>query len=204
LDTAPAAADSQRLDPPERTRRNRGLVLAGAAVAVAAIVVAAIALSDGGGGGDPSAGNEARIRTATTPVQKEKLAPKPLSESALIAKADAICGDSKSTYKATREEFPNGENEPDPTYSRILTEISTRAVRRLNSLNPPAAVRKPFNEYVKAQERVKVYDREALQAAEAGEPAAYLAARESRDNEAGKRYDLARAVGLQECSTNRQ
>ncbi|HXS33846.1 MAG TPA: hypothetical protein VN758_08760, partial [Solirubrobacterales bacterium] len=192
------------LDPSTPAHRNRSLVLAGVALAVMAIVVAVIALTGGGGGGDASTAGDVKTGVTTTPIKKQKPAPRPLSKSVLISKADAICADSKATYKAAREEFPNGENEPDPTYSRRLTEISTRAVRRFNSLNPPAAVRKPFGEYVKAQERVKAYDREALQAAEAGEPAAYLAARESRDNEAGERYDLARAVGLRECSTNRQ
>jgi hypothetical protein len=182
------------------TRRlNRRLALAGTAVAASVVVVAAIALSRGGGSGGQSAADDAKTGAATTPVQ----APKPLSKSALIAKADAICADSKAAYKATLDEFPNGESEPDPAYSKILMEISTRAVRRFNSLDPPATVGKPFSAYVKAQERVKTYDRQALRAAEAGETAAYLAARESRDNEAGERYDLARAVGLQECSTNR-
>jgi serine/threonine protein kinase len=204
LDTGSAEPLTRRMDPSGRGSRKRGLALAGAAAAVAVIVVVAIALSGGGGDGDPSTANDAKTNTATTPVQKEKPAPKPLSKSALIAKADAICADSKTTYIATREEFPNGESEPDPTYSKVLTGISSRAVRRFNALNPPASVRRPFDEYVKAQERVKAYDREALRAAEAGEPAAYLAARESRDNEAEERYDLARAIGLGECSTNRQ
>lgn len=202
-DTGTVEPPTKRMDPSERGGRKRGLVLAGAGAAAVAIVVAVIALSAGGGGGDPSAANDAKAGAATTPIQKERLAPEPLSRSALIAKADAVCADSKATYKATLDEFPNGESEPDPTYSRILTKISTRAVRKFNSLNPPAAVRKPFDEYVEAQERVKAYDRQALQAAEAGEPAAYLAAREGRDNEAEERYDLARAIGLLECSTSR-
>ena len=46
-------------------------------------------------------------------------------------------------------------------------------------------------------------DRQALEAAEAGDAAAYVAARERRDAEAGERYDLAREVGLQTCSPNR-
>jgi Protein kinase domain len=202
---APPEATETRRPHQGRTRRSRGLVFAGAAVAVAAIVVAVVALSSGGGGGEPSTATEAKTRTATTSVQKEqqKPAPKPLSEAALIAKADAICADSKAIYKETLAEFPNGESEPDPSYSRILSGISARAVRRFNALTPPAAVRKPFEQYVKAQERVKTYDRQALQAAEAGEPAAYLAARENRDNEAEERYDLARELKLQECSTNR-
>jgi serine/threonine protein kinase len=202
-DPPPEGPPTKRLDSSERGGRRRSLVLAGLAIAGVAIVAAAIALSGGGGGGDPSVADGGKAGVATAPVQKEKPAPKPLSKSALIAKADAICADSKATYMATLEEFPNGETEPDPAYSRILAGISSRAVRRFNALNPPASVREPFNEYVKAQERVKAYDREALQAAEAGEPAAYLAARESRDNEAEERYDLARAIGLRECSTSR-
>jgi hypothetical protein len=202
-ETTTGAAETERLDPPEGRRRNRGLVPAGLALAVVVIVVVAIALTGGGGNGDPNTANEAKA-VDTTPAQKHEPAPKYLSKPELIAKADAICADSKATYGAAREEFPNGENEPDPTYSRKLTEISTGAVRRFKSLNPPAVVRKSFNEYVEARERVKAYDREALQSAVGGEPAAYLAARESRDNEAEERYDLARAVGLRECSTNRQ
>jgi hypothetical protein len=201
--TEAGTAETKRLDPSTSAGRNRRLALAGTALAVVAIVVAAIALTGGGGDGNPSAASD-KTDATTTAVKKQTPAPKPLSKSVLISKADAICADSKATYKATREEFPNGESEPDPTYSKILTEISTRAVRRFNGLSPPATLREPFDEYVKAQERVKAYDREALQAAEAGEPAAYLAARESRDNEAGERYDLARAVGLNECSTNRE
>jgi serine/threonine protein kinase len=209
--TAPLASDTAAREPPTKRPdssssggHRRGLVFAGAAAAVAVIVVIAISLSGEGGGGDSGTASDAKKSSATTPVEEKRPAPKPLSQSALVAKADAICADSKATYKATLKEFPNGENEPDPTYSRKLTEISARGVRRFNSLNPPAAIRMPFGEYVKAQERVKAYDREALQAAEGGEPAAYLAARERRDNEAEERYDLARTLGLHECSTNKE
>ena len=47
------------------------------------------------------------------------------------------------------------------------------------------------------------YDRQALEAAEANDATAYLEARERRDAEAGERYDLAREIGLEQCSTNR-
>ena len=46
-------------------------------------------------------------------------------------------------------------------------------------------------------------DRQALTAAEAGDAGAYLAARERRDAEAAERYDLAREIGLENCSTSR-
>ena len=57
---------------------------------------------------------------------------------------------------------PTGRTNRTSAYSKILTEISSRAVSRFNALDPPAAVRKPFAEYVEAQERVKAYDRAGL------------------------------------------
>jgi hypothetical protein len=70
-------------------------------------------------------------------------------------------------------------------------------------LNPPPSVEPAFGKYVQAQERVMRYDRQALVAAEAEDTTAYLAARARRDAEAGERYDLAREVGLGQCSTSR-
>jgi hypothetical protein len=69
-------------------------------------------------------------------------------------------------------------------------------------LEPPADLRGAYEGYAQAQKRVKAYDREALRAAEAGDATAYLAARERRDAEAGKRYELAREVGLEQCSAS--
>jgi hypothetical protein len=171
---------------------------------VAAIVVAVIALTGGGGNGSPSAASESKTNTnaATSPAPEKTPAPKPLTKQELIAKADAICVQSQETFKSTHGEFPNGENEPDLRYSEILSGISTGAVKKFNALDPPATARKSFDEYVKAQERVKVYDQQALRAAEAGDTTEYLAARERRDNEAEERHELARAVGLRKCSAS--
>jgi hypothetical protein len=195
-----AVAETKRLDPPERGRRNRSLAVAGLALAAAAIVVAIVALGGGGEDGGPSSANETKTNTATSPAPKKKPAPEPLSKKELIAKTDAICVHSQETFKLTHAEFPNGENEPDLRYSEILRGISAGAVKKFNALDPPATVRKPFNEYVNAQERVKIYDQQALEAAEAGNTVDYLIARERRNDEAEERYELARAVGLQECS----
>jgi hypothetical protein len=200
--SAPGTTGTKRLEPPPAGRRKRGLALTGGALAVMAIVVAAILLAGGGGDGAPSKASDAGTGAKTTPAKPQKSAPETLSKQQLIAKADAICVHSQETFKATHGEFPNGENEPDLRYSQILSEISALAVDRFDSLRPPAGIRKAFDEYVKAQERVKVYDQQALQAAESGDAAAYLTAREKRNNEAEERYDLARAVGLQECSAS--
>jgi hypothetical protein len=172
----------------------------GVGVLIAAAVAAVIALT--AGGGEPR--SDATTSSSEAKPKTEKIAAETLSKSELVAKADAICTDSKVTYVKTLHEYPEGETTPDVTYSQILAGISTGAVGRFNALAPPTGVRKQFEEYVRAQERVKAYDRQALQAAEAGDTAAYLAARERRNGEAGERYDLARAAGLKKCSTNRE
>jgi hypothetical protein len=75
-------------------------------------------------------------------------------------------------------------------------------VQGFEALDPAAAMQSSYDEYVKAQVRVHKYDRQALRAAEEGDSTAYLEAREARDDEQHLRYELARAVGLKECSTS--
>ena len=204
-ETIPPTEPTRRLDdgpPPSAAEPGGGsgrrwAVIGGLAALLAAVVVAVILVSGGGSSPDTAATTGP---AATGSTNRE---PKALTKSALIAKADAVCMDSKVSYLATLQEYPEGETTPDVAYSKILAGISTIAVRKFNALRAPASIEKPFGEYVRAQERVKGYDREALEAAEAGDANAYLAAREHRNAEAGERYDLAREVGLTQCSTNR-
>lgn len=156
-------------------------------------VAAVVAISGGSGGGEGGAG-------AATSKTKAKPQPKTLSRGELIAKADAICADSQDAYK---EIFSaSGEASPDTTYSQALVGISTRAVGRFRKLEPPPGLADDYGRYVAAQERVKRYDQEALDAAKAGDTSAYLTARQKRDDEAMQRFNLARAIGLQTCSLN--
>jgi hypothetical protein len=127
--------------------------------------------------------------------------PKTLTKSELIAKADAICARSKSTYKSVRS--PALEETPDVPYAATLAGISQRGVDGFRHLRPPPSVEPAFGKYLAAQERVMRYDRQALEAAEANDAAAYVEARERRDAEAEERYDLARQIGLEQCSTTR-
>jgi hypothetical protein len=198
-DTAPAA-ETKRRDPPGQGRRNRRLVLAGVAVAVVAIIAVVIGLGSGSGGGDPNAASDAKTGTATIPVKKQKPSPKSLTKQELIAKADAICATSQNTYRSVRSQAL--EESPDVPYAATLAGISQRGVNGFRKLVAPQSVEPAFREYVQAQERVMRYDRQALKAAEAGDPAAYLAARGRRDAEEGERHKLALEVGLEQCSPN--
>ncbi len=198
---ATRTAETIAIDPPQ-AKRPRRLILAGLGLGLVAVVALAIALSGGGGGSGPSVASSKGGQIAT---KKPKPRPKPkpppvLSSGELIARADAICGDSQARYKKALGEFPEGETTPSIPYSKTLLGISSDAVPRFDSLRPPTGERKPYEAYVKAQERVKAYDDQALKAAERGDTTAYLAARESRDDEGLERYELARAVGLEVCS----
>jgi hypothetical protein len=193
---ATRTAATRRLGPTGADGRGRGrvwLALAGGMVAVAAIVAAVFALGSGGDGGTAA---------STAAGGRAKSKPTPLTKSKLIAKADAICSDSQSSFEGVRAEFPEAKAEevPDIAYSEALVDISTPAVSRFKALDPPASVRKPYEEYVQAQQRVHEYDVQALRAARAEHLGAYLAARERRNNEQPERYDLARAIGLKICS----
>ncbi len=190
-------------DPPgDRGGRGRTwLALAGVAAAVAVIVAVVFALgSGGGGGGDP----ETTQVASSTPKQRKRQSAPPLSRAELIAKADAICADSQTSFEEVRAEFPEAAQEevPDVGYSEALVAISTPAVARFTALNPPASVRKPYEKYAQAQQRVHKYDVQALRAARSEHTSEYLAARERRDNGQRERYELAREIGLKTCSAS--
>src|SRR6476659_1602501 len=200
-------AATRRLGPDGADGRGRGrmwLALAGGLVAVAAIAAAALALGSGGNGGD--AATTAADSSSSNPGSKSttKPEPTPLTKSELIARADAICADSQASFEEVGEEFPQAKKEEaaDVAYSEALVGISTPAVKRFKALDPPTSVRKPYEQYVRAQQQVHDYDVQALRAAQAEHLGAYLAARERRDNGQPERHDLAREIGLKICSAN--
>lgn len=185
-----------------RSANRRWALIGGVAALLAALVVVVILVSGGGGSGSGTAGTTASQATGAA-KQKPKAKPKPktLTKSELIHRADAICEASQNSYESvfSREL----EETPDVAYATTLAGISQRGVLRFRKLVPPPDLEGAFEDYVKAQERVMLNDRQALTAAEAGDTGAYLAARERRDAEAAERYDLAREIGLQACSPNR-
>jgi hypothetical protein len=194
-------------EPPGRRR----LAIAGGLFVLAALAIAAVVLATGSGGDGGGAGAQGSTTAAegrgqeagkqqVTSRQKSKPKPKSLTRAQLIAEGDAICTDSQETYKSYRPQFPNGENEPNVAYSRLLMGISSKAVRRFGALTPPPALAGPYARYVAAQEEVKQWDRDALRAAEAGDESAYLQARRERDETEPERQRLAEEVGFHVCS----
>jgi protein kinase-like protein len=184
-------------------RKGRRWALAGGVAAFLVALAVVLILVSGGGGSDPGAARTTGSEPTGLAERKPKSEPKPktLTRSQLIDRADAICEVSKSTYTSVFSQAL--EESPDVSYAATLAGISQRGVNGFRRLDAPPSVEPAFREYVQAQERVMRYDRQALKAAEENDTAAYLEARRRRDAEAGERYDLARKIGLEQCSTNR-
>jgi serine/threonine protein kinase len=206
---AAATAETRRLrpepsqpltQPSVEGPRRRPLLIAGVLVAILAVVIAAIALAGSGNGGGGT--GAAPQKEEATPQQTKNPAPQTLTRSELISRGDAICIQSRNTFTGYRKEFPTGESEPSVGYSRLLVGISSRAVSRFNDLVPPPQAQKQYERYVQSQKEVKGWDRDALKAAEAGDEAAYLAARETRNQTEPERQQLAEAVGFKVCSNS--
>jgi len=200
----PTAA-TRRLEPENDGRRRGGrrgaLIGAGGLAAIAGIAVAAIAL----GGGDRAPGTDTIASTANAAgsgpkkAAKEDAGLRPLSESRLITKADAICDESQRRYLEVRD--LESEYSTDVPYAEALARTARTRVLELRGLTPPQQLATPYGEYVKAQERVYATDKQALAAARKGDAAGVEAARERRDAEDGLRERLAREIGFNVCST---
>jgi hypothetical protein len=179
--------------------RRRQLALLGGLALLAALAVTAVVLVGGGGGGGEGKGSEASAGSGNASRVESKPKPQPtLTRPELIAKADAICADSKETYLGVFSQA--SEESPDVPYSQVLVGISTRAMGRLEELDPPPSLAKEYGEYLQAQKRVRDYDRRALDAAKAEDSGAYLEARGKRDAEQAERERLAQEIGFEVCS----
>jgi hypothetical protein len=206
----PPTADTRRLEP-ERTGegkraagRRRLLAAATALLAIVAIAAGALALGGGDGepepavqGGEPAAASEDEGKATTAQRRRQ---PRTLTASQLIAKADAVCAESRDHYRAIRD--VEREFSADIPYAETLARFARKRVQVLRSLKSPPRLAKPYKEYVKAQERVYATDRQALAAARAGDSAGVEAARAERDSEDVFREELAERIGFEKCSVS--
>lgn len=198
-------------EPDVKGPKRNPLLLAGALAAVVAIAVVGFVLTAaGGGGGDSTAGDQ----TTTAPVDttekeasqeepEEQSAPR-LSTSALIAQADEICTEARSSYEASKDQFPDGETEAGMSieFAEQLVENSGRQVSEMSKLNPPKSKEDEFREYLRLRKDVARMDQRALDAAREGNATAYVQTYESRapiDEQLGRVSD---EIGFDVCSNN--
>jgi Protein kinase domain len=195
--TEPGPREMETEKLPERRAGGgrRQLPIGGLLALIAGAAVVAV-IASGGGGGEDGGGGRTAATTTTANGGKEK--PRALSEAQLIAKGDAICTASRNKFLRYRD--PVAEEAPDVAYSRVLVGISSNAVEQFRSLTPPRSLKAAYGEYVAAQEEVKRWDRDALAAAEAEDSAAYLQAREERNETETERKRIAEEIGFHVCS----
>jgi hypothetical protein len=191
----PRQVETVRL-PDEPKRPRRPLLIAGGLLALIAAVVVAVALASGGGNGG-GGGGETNVAT-TTKEPKPKPKAQTLTVAELIEKGDEICEESREKFLRYRD--PEAEAVPDVAYSRVLVGISSNAVERFEALVPPPSLESAYDRYVASQREVKEWDRDALAAAEAEDPNAYVDARETRNETEGARKQLAEEIGFHVCS----
>lgn len=190
-------------EPEESPRRLRPLLIGGVLALLAAAVVVGV-IASGGGDGEGS-GGETRTTTTTQEAKDEKPKPEPrLSTSALIAQADAICTEAKSSYAASKDQFPDGEEEAGMSieFAEQLVENSRRQVNKMSQLNPPKSMESEFREYLQLRKDIARMDRRALAAAREGNPTAYVQTYESRSPIDEQLQRVSDEIGFNVCSNS--
>ena len=204
---AAATRETKKLpeEPVGSSRNRRPLLIGGFLALIAAAVLVALIASGGDGNG---AGTETGSPTTTAQeVKEEKPKPKPeprLSKSALIAQADEICTEARSSYEASKNQFPDGETEAGMSveFAEQLVENSRRQVSKMSQLNPPKDKEDEFGEYLQLRKDVARMDRRALAAAREGNPTAYAQTYESRSPIDEQLQRVSGEIGFNVCSNN--
>jgi serine/threonine-protein kinase len=193
----PRDVETAKLPDDPAAERSRRPLLIGAGLMALVLVAAIIALVLSGGGDGGNAGGETNVAT-TTKEAKPKPKPRTLTEAELIRQGDEICEESRDKFLRFRD--PEAEVVPDVAYSRVLVGISTNAVEQFEALVPPQSLKAAYSRYVISQREVEQWDRDALAAAEAEDPTAYVEARETRTDTEGDRKRMAEEIGFHVCS----
>ncbi|HST68868.1 MAG TPA: serine/threonine-protein kinase [Solirubrobacterales bacterium] len=201
---AAATKETRKLpeEPVEPPRNRRPFLIGGVLALIAAAIVVVLVASGGDGGGG---GAETSPLTTTTQEVKEKPDPKPrLSRSALIAQADQICAEARSSYEASKDQFPDGETEAGMSaeFAQQLVENSSRQVSRMSQLNPPKGKEDEFREYLRLRKDIARMDQRALDAAKEGNPTAYVQTYESRSPIDEQLQRVSGEIGFDVCSNN--
>jgi hypothetical protein len=202
--TLPQEAFLRSREPAGGGRRSRWFPVGAGLALIAVAAAVALALGGGGEGGDGRTA-ETNPTPPTEEVKEEKPDPKPrLSTSALIAQADQICTEARSSYEASKDQFPDGETEAGMSieFAEQLVENSRRQVSGMSQLNPPKSKEDEFREYLQLRGDIARMDRRALAAAREGNPTAYVQTYESRSPIDEQLQRVAGEIGFNVCSNN--
>jgi len=191
-------------EPAGESHRNRRVLFGGGLALFAAAAIAAV-LVLGGGGSDGGTTEETTTPTTAEKVKDDKPESDPrLPTSALIAQADEICTEARSSYQASKGQFPDGETEAGMSieFAEQLVENSRRQVSEMSQLNPPKSKEDEFREYLRLRKDIARMDQRALAAAKEGNAPAYVQTYESRGPIDEQLQRVSGEIGFDVCSNN--
>jgi len=125
----------------------------------------------------------------------------PVSAAELAQKADGICREERSAFdRIQAQPPPNAKTAADQTEE--LIRATEKANSSLEELEPPEALRTPYELYLKARHQVIDEMRRGEDAADNQDSSAYGAAQAAVARDAPQRRKLAESLGLRVCSSS--
>jgi hypothetical protein len=124
-----------------------------------------------------------------------------VSAAELVQKADRICREERSAFdRIQAQPPPNAKTAADQTEE--LIRATEKANSSLEELEPPEALRTPYDLYLKARDQVIDEMRRGEEAADNQDSSAYGAAQAAVARDAPQRRKLAESLGLRFCSSS--
>jgi hypothetical protein len=119
----------------------------------------------------------------------------------LHQKADQACSEEQARFKEIQATPPaNASEAADQT--KALIEVAESASSTIGDLQPPDALKTPFDSYLSARQRAIDEMNKGQDAADNQSSAAYGAAQAAVTKGAPERKKLAGALGLKVCASN--
>lgn len=122
-----------------------------------------------------------------------------LSRSGFLTRADAICRQTQRQFDQIQRTATSTPGQAERQVEALI-DVSNQALSSLQSLDAPAPLRPAYERYLSARERAIGYLEDGRDAAAARDPQAYLAAKRKVSSDQATRLQLARTVGLEDCS----
>jgi hypothetical protein len=125
--------------------------------------------------------------------------PEEVSAEQLVSKGDEICRQGQERFAEIQPHLPGNASEAvDQT--KALEQEAEDELNELRDLQPPDDLRETYDRYLEARGRALEFFRRGVDAAEAQDGEAYIAAQSGLAKGAAERRQLAAAVGFTVCS----
>jgi hypothetical protein len=116
-----------------------------------------------------------------------------------VSQADQICRQSQREFDQVQRRPPRTASQAE-NQAEALIDVSEDALRELRGLEVPEGARESYDRYIAAREKALGYLEDGRDAAADKDPKAYAAAKRNAAADQATRLQLARSLGLRDCS----